>query len=174
MLHRREVSYQDMHRCGLLPGASAWAEETGPKDTWGSPWDPPIFWDDARTKSVSSPGQRQSSAMCWWLNLTKWRTRAPFYAALPLQLIQGCLHEAYGAAHTMEKSCCTAAMQQQASLDVLHFELQLLGQTGFCHILVFLCLCTISQVAVPWNNLSYSLKLSGGGGGGGQKSPLRR
>lgn len=41
------------------------------------------------------------------------------------------LHEAYGASHTMEKSPCTAALQQQASLDVLHFELQLLGQMGF-------------------------------------------
>lgn len=39
----------------------------------------------------------------------------------------------------MEKSCCTAAIQQQASLEVLHFELQILGQMGFCHIVVFHC-----------------------------------
>lgn len=65
---------------------------------------------------------------------------ASFYTALPLQLIQGSLHEAYGASHMMEMNCFTAAIQQQASLDVLHFELQLLGQMDFCHIAVFLCL----------------------------------
>lgn len=64
---------------------------------------------------------------------------ASFCTALPLQPVQGCLHETYGASHRMEKSCCSAAIQQQASLDGRHFEPQLLGQMGFCHIVVLLC-----------------------------------
>lgn len=57
------------------------AEGRGPKDTGGSLRDPPIFWDYARTRSVSSLGQRQSSAVCWQVNLPRWQYKRALASA---------------------------------------------------------------------------------------------